>query len=57
MRRDPKHENGPGFMIAVVEDDPAKGSTESKQMIAAAFVKATPAATFYAGSSPPGVSQ
>src|SRR5437879_146035 len=24
MRRDPKHENGPGFMIAVVEDDPAK---------------------------------
>jgi len=43
--------------LVPLEDDPAKGSTESKQMIAAAFVKATPAATFYAGSSPPGVSQ
>ena len=43
--------------LVPLEDDPAKGSTESKQMIAAAFVKTTPAATFYAGSSPPGVSQ
>ena len=43
--------------LVPLQDGPAKGSTESKQMIAAAFVKATPAATFYAGSSPPGVSQ
>jgi histidine ammonia-lyase len=30
---------------------------ESRQMIAAAFVKATPASTFYRGTTPPGVSQ
>ena len=32
MRRDPKHENGPGFMIAVVEDDPAKANEIAKTL-------------------------
>ena len=40
-----------------LEGDPAKGSTESKQMSAAAFVKGTPASMFYAGTSPPGVGE
>jgi histidine ammonia-lyase len=40
-----------------LEEEPANPATESRQMIAAAFVKATPAATFYRGTSPPGVSQ
>jgi histidine ammonia-lyase len=40
-----------------LEEELANPLTESRQMIAAAFVKATPAATFYRGTSPPGVSQ
>lgn len=40
-----------------LEEERANPVTESRQMIAAAFVKATPASTFYPGTSPPGVSQ
>ncbi|HLQ08811.1 MAG TPA: aromatic amino acid ammonia-lyase [Steroidobacteraceae bacterium] len=39
------------------EEALANPPTESRQMIAAAFVKATPASTFYRGTNPPGVSQ
>ena len=34
--------------------DPSKMPIQSNQMLAAAFVKAVPASTFYAGSKPPG---
>jgi histidine ammonia-lyase len=40
-----------------LEEERANPVTESRQMTAAAFVKATPASTFYPGTSPPGVSQ
>jgi histidine ammonia-lyase len=40
-----------------LEEELANPPTESRQMIAAAFVKTTPAATFYRGTSPPGVDQ
>jgi histidine ammonia-lyase len=40
-----------------LEEPLANPLTESRQMIAAAFVKATPASTFYRGTNPPGVSQ
>jgi len=39
------------------EEALANPPTESRQMIAAAFVKATPASTFYRGTNPPGVTQ
>ena len=38
-----------------LEDDPASAAAESREAIAAAFVRSTPAATFYRGTSPPGV--
>jgi histidine ammonia-lyase len=40
-----------------LEEALANPLTESRQMIAAAFVKATPASAFYRGTNPPGVSQ
>ena len=40
-----------------LEMELADAATEPKQMIAAAFVRATPASTFYRGTSPPGVSE
>jgi histidine ammonia-lyase len=38
-----------------LEDAPASGTAEAPEATAAAFVRSTPAATFYRGSSPPGV--
>lgn len=40
-----------------LEEELANPATESKQMSAAAFLKATPASTFYRGTNPPGVDQ
>jgi hypothetical protein len=59
--QNPKRSFGPaatGAWVAFrksvpLEGDPAEG--ESMQMTAAAFVKNTPASTFYTGTSPPGV--
>jgi histidine ammonia-lyase len=38
-----------------LEDAPGGKATESREAIAAAFLRSTPAATFYRGTSPPGV--
>jgi len=38
-----------------LEDAPADSATESREAITAAFVRSTPAANFYRGTSPPGV--
>jgi histidine ammonia-lyase len=38
-----------------LEDDSTTEASESREAIAAAFIRSTPAATFYRGTSPPGV--
>jgi len=62
-RQDPSRSFGPAATAAwlafrklvPLEDEHPSSMDQSKQAIAAAFVRATPASTFYRGTSPPGV--